>query len=119
MASQHGFSEVAKLLIEKGAKVNAKTNIEAKPLHLSVAFNNKDITEKLLQNGAIMEETDNSGSTPFQIALINERREMVKFLIDKGAQVQSKVKAIDGLTSPLHITILYEWKDIAELHSGL
>ena len=115
LASQHGFSEVAKLLIEKGAKVNAKTNIEATPLHLSVAFNNKDITEMLLQNGAIMEETDNSGSTPFQIALINERREMVKFLIDKGAQVQSKVKAIDGLTSPLHITILYEWKDIAEL----
>ena len=115
LASQYGFSEVVKLLIEKGANVNAKTNIEATPLHLSVAFNNKEITEMLLDNGAEMEEKDDSSSTPFQIALINERRDMAKLLISKGAKVHFKVKALEGQMSPLNVTLLHGWKDIAEL----
>ncbi len=52
-AAQHNLPEVAKLLLEKGARVNAENKSKATPLDFAIAENGKEAADVLRQHGGI------------------------------------------------------------------
>lgn len=76
--------EIIEYLIEKGADVEIQNEDGVTPLHLA-AFTKTALI--LLEHGADINQKDNRGNTPLHAAVIagEEHREMIKFLIDNGA----------------------------------
>ena len=65
--------EIAKMLIEHGADVNAKTAEDWTPLHVSCVFGFVDITKFLIENGAIVDAKGMENVTPLGIAAYSGR----------------------------------------------
>jgi ankyrin repeat protein len=91
------IKEVAELLINAGADVNARGNPklmgEARtPLHWATATISKgtDIVRLLLDRGANVNLTAEIGMTPLHWAVRNENLEAVRLLVDKGADFNLK-----------------------------
>jgi ankyrin repeat protein len=59
-----GHEAVARLLLEKGANVNARSNIKATPLYWAAQANQKKMVEFLVSRGADVTLTDEKGDTP-------------------------------------------------------
>jgi ankyrin repeat protein len=95
-ATEKGRHEIVRLLLSKGAKIEAIDDDGNTALHLT---RSKDIAMALIDCGADIEARNKNGCTP----LLTERRphEIVRLLLSKGA----KTEAIDddGNTS-LHLT---------------
>lgn len=91
--------EIAKLLIEHGADVNARDNTEHTALiHAARGvgiddyyLNNCQIMKLLIDNGADVNAKTNFDSTALHYAVIGGNSiENIKFLIDNGADVNAK-----------------------------
>lgn len=57
-------SDEARRLIEAGADVNARDNLHNTPLHISVQFENAEITQLLIEAGADINALNGSYQTP-------------------------------------------------------
>jgi ankyrin repeat protein len=88
LAVRYGQKEVAELLIEKGADVNAKNNYGETPL--AYALNNKEIADLLIAKGADVNAKGDFGGTPLHEAAGSGHKETAKLLIEKGADVNAK-----------------------------
>jgi len=53
LAASSGHEEITKILLEAGASVNARTNVQNTPLHM--CFNKPQIVKLLLEAGAVVE----------------------------------------------------------------
>ena len=77
---------VARLLLEHGADVNAPTPdsvmFGATPLHLTMEFNRAEVVRVLLEHGANVDAEDIGGRTPFQIASVKGYGEIMKLLLE-------------------------------------
>jgi hypothetical protein len=73
-------AQVAELLIEKGAYVNAQNNRGWTPLHIAAYWNRKDIAKLLLENGANPTVGDSSGKTPKDAAIEAGNEEIAKLI---------------------------------------
>lgn len=99
--------EIIKLLLSKGANVNARTNYGESPLHLAVQRNSfneqfavqRDIAELLIINGVDVNARDNGGETALHIAA-RTSSEMIDFLLLHNADIC--VEDNRGIT-PLHL----------------
>ena len=93
----------AKLLVAKGANVNAKDKesrtpiflwVEDRtPLNLACYYGNIDLAEFLIEKGADVNTKDNMGRTLLSWACYYENINLAKFLIEKGADVNATNKA--------------------------
>ena len=102
--------EIIKLLIAKGANVNAKDKDGRISLHMA---SNKEITGLLIAAGADVNAKNDNGRTPLHNAAgIKYFKEVVEVLIANGADVNAKKD--DGYT-PLHLSAHVDTKEIAEL----
>ena len=101
MAASQGHKEIAELLIDKSANVNAKSSFGSTPLHGAVGGPNpnwkgsKDIVELLIVNGADVNAKEKSnGWTPLHNSVIGRReygkKEIVEKLIANGANVNAE-----------------------------
>jgi ankyrin len=98
-AAAVGNYDVAWLLIENNADVNAKDAVGRIPLHEAAMWGDKDVTLLLLKNGANVNALDNSGKTPIIIAAARNNIEVVKVLLDYNADIN----IADNLdATPLH-----------------
>lgn len=80
--------DIAKLLIEKGADVNAINIYGWHPLLHAVNDSNFALTELLLQNGAdIKHENPETGSSCIHYAIGNDDLKIVKLLLKYGANI--------------------------------
>ena len=97
-ADKNGFSllhaavkanqiEIALLLLERGAEVDAKTNGGTTPLHVAVDFNNVEMISILAKHGANIDAQSKLGRTPLFVAVIKDQPSVAKMLIDLGANL--------------------------------
>jgi hypothetical protein len=81
----HLLPNVARLLLEHGADVDALTDDGLTPLHMAVESGRVEVARVLLEHGANVGAEDNEGKTPFQIASAGGNDEIMKLLSEHGA----------------------------------
>jgi ankyrin repeat protein len=85
--------EVAEVLIERGAEINARSNMGKTPLYNAVASGNEPFVKLLLNNGADVNIPSKSGRMPIDVAYerhrITNKTSIIKDLIEHGADPSS------------------------------
>lgn len=103
-AAENGPLELVKLLVSKGAKVNAVDKEFSMPLAKAVQADNLEIAKFLLEQGA--DKTINHSDTEFQTAIFKaSSAKMAQLLIANGANVSESDKK--GLSVLLHAVANY------------
>ncbi|KAK5991264.1 Ankyrin repeat domain-containing protein 50 [Cladobotryum mycophilum] len=92
VASYYGHHSVTKLLVEKGADVEAKDSEYGKtPLSWAAENGYEAVVKLLIENGADVESKDSKYSqTPLSWAARRGHEAIIKLLIEKGADVEAK-----------------------------
>jgi len=96
-ASLRGNSDVAELLLAKGADINAKDDHGFTALMWAVVGGHFHAVKLLLDKGADINAKNNNGQTALMHAALGGEVDAVKLLLDKGADINAKDK--DGDTS--------------------
>lgn len=92
LASFFGHRELATLLLERGADVNARSRstrfaMENTPLHAAAANRQTAVAELLLERGADVNARDGSGFTPLGLAANSRNDLLILMLLERGASV--------------------------------
>src|SRR5258706_2220125 len=92
LAAFFGQSESARLLLNKGAAVNARSTnaMQNMPLHAAAAGRHGDIAKLLLDHGASANARQHGGWTPLHAAAQNGDLEMARALLASGADVGAR-----------------------------
>ena len=98
-----GHLEAVRTLINKDAKVEAKTQRGLTPLHLAARSGHLEVVKLLMDEGSDVNIKDNFNRTPLLWAAQQGRLEVVRHLVRNGAGVGIKDKY--GCT-PLHRQVL-------------
>jgi uncharacterized protein len=91
LAAFFGHREVARLLLERGAEVNARSRNttfgrENTPLHAAAANRRTEVARLLIEAGADVNARDRSGLTPLALAAGTHNDLLMLDLLDKGAR---------------------------------
>ncbi|XP_067663402.1 uncharacterized protein [Haliotis asinina] len=76
-----------KLILGKGAEVNATTELGETALHLAVCKNEVEVVKHLLEHGADVNAKTKLGKTPIHDAVYYKKTDAAKLLLEKGADV--------------------------------
>ena len=79
------FPDVARLLLEHGADLNARTNDGRTPSYIAAACGMAEVVRVLLEHGANVGVENNKGMTPYQAASVMRDNEIMKLLSEHGA----------------------------------
>ena len=103
------LADVARLLVEHSANLNAQTNSGSTPLHMAAKWGQVEVVRVLLEHGANVGVEDKQGATPLHAGsdgpgerrrVTNyEKPEVVRMLLNHGADVGAKD---NKGRSPLH-----------------
>ena len=87
-AAYFSQGDAARALLDRGADVGAvsKNDMEVQPLHSAVAAQARQVVAALLLAGADVNARQKGGFTPLMGAEQHEDEEMVRLLMDHGAQ---------------------------------
>ena len=82
-----GHAEIARMLVEARADVNAssRNSIQVTPLHAAIAAGDVAMLDLLLAHGAAADPEEFLGATPLHSAAAHGSREMVERLLKAGA----------------------------------
>ncbi len=89
IAAENGNAEIAKVLINAGANVNARGYGGITPLMIASGLGTTGVMEVLLQSGADISVKDETGSHALGMAAEKGQSEAVKMLIAHGAVVDA------------------------------
>lgn len=87
-ASHRGYTNMATLLINRGADIEAKGEVGRTPLHLAARGGRIAVVKLLLNAGADTEAKDNLCWTPLHLAARKGHADVVKLLLDAGASLE-------------------------------
>jgi len=92
-AAANGHKAVVKLLLERGAEIEAKdSNYGRTALSWAAEKGHEVVVKLLLENCAALETKSNSGWMPLLYAVYYSREAVVKLLLEKGAEIEAKDK---------------------------
>jgi len=94
------LDETSKLLISRGADVNARNNEGNTPLYVAVHQELMAMTVLLVEKGADVNARNDHGYSPLRQACCWGNLDAIRFLLSKGAEVNAKDNKGD---TPLHI----------------
>jgi ankyrin repeat protein len=92
IASRYRDTEVVRMLLEKGADVNAKTDTDTTALFNAILYRRTEVVRILLENGADVHVKTMYGSTTLDMAIWYGDIEIVSMLLENGADVNAKGK---------------------------
>jgi ankyrin repeat protein len=108
--------DVARLLLEHGADVNAQVSGSDSsgrtPLHVAVESNRAEVVRVLLEHGANVDAEDSQGRTPLHAAVGFNRAEVVRVLLEHGANVDAEDS--QGRT-PLHAAVEFDTAEVVRV----
>ena len=90
VVAEGGKEELAKILLDAGAEVNAENKRKKTPLHKACNSGADNVINLLLNNGANIEAKDDGGQTPLTYAAMRNNPSAVKLLLDNGANIEAK-----------------------------
>jgi serine/threonine-protein phosphatase 6 regulatory ankyrin repeat subunit B len=112
VAISEGKTDIAKLLIDRGADITLQNANGQTPFYVACLYGHIRIVELLIENKVDM-TPDKGGKTPFFVACLHGHIEIVKLLIDKEAD-NIKTADNEGKT-PLYVACANRQVDIARL----
>jgi ankyrin repeat protein len=112
LAAEYGHKDVAELLLDNKANVEAKAYGGWTPLLNAVFGGHKDLVELLVANKADVNVKEDAGRTPLHVAAENGYTEIAAFLLASKADVQAKNRKGD---TPLHLAAALGHKDMVAL----
>ena len=93
-AAERGHLELTRFLVEKGADVNRKAKKNWPPLYAATTSNSLEVAKFLIEHGAQVNiKTDTGSHSPLLIAAYNNNPEMVRLLLNAGADVSSRLSS--------------------------
>ena len=93
-ASVNGFYPITKLLLRKGANVKHRDRYGSTALNYAASSGHVKIAKLLIENGACIDHL--VPLTPLMEACYNGHREMVRILLQKGANLYTKSSTVGG-----------------------
>ena len=107
------FSKTCEFLISKGSDVKAGDVNGCTALHLAVEAGSLKTVKILLDFllPSTLEQKDLGNNTPLHVACMHNRRDILKFLLDKGADVTAKN---DRNMTCLDVAIEWEAGEVAK-----
>jgi ankyrin repeat protein len=128
-ASRFNHFQVAQALIKAGANVQAGDHDGVQPIHGASIFNNGDSSKVfglLLKHGANIHVRAQEGGTPLQYALSRGTIDAVRFLLQNGADPDSRhitgtpalFQAVDASRHTIVDLLLENGADIGVVHRG-
>ncbi|KAN0134304.1 Ankyrin repeat-containing domain protein [Lactarius tabidus] len=111
LASLHDHFNVMQLLIQRGADITLRDNLNSTPLHLAALRGGTDSVKLLIEHGADVNAQNKENSTPLHLALHMDnsdavmglwvaRARTVEILIQHGADVHARD---ENNSTPLHL----------------
>jgi ankyrin repeat protein len=94
LASFFGKTEAARLLLNKGAIVNARSTnqMENMPLHAAAAGRHLEVSKLLIDHGAPVNARQHGGWSPLHAAAQNGDLDLAKALVAAGADVNARAE---------------------------
>jgi ankyrin repeat protein len=89
-ASERGFLDIVKFLLEEGAAPNYQNRLGFSALHAACSNNQLKVVQLLIEKGADVNIKDNASRTPLYFAVENNSMEIAKNLVSKGAKLNMK-----------------------------
>ena len=84
-----GNIAIVQCLIEKGANIEAKNEIQRTPLHFACSKGHLPIVQYLIEKGANIEAKDKCNQrTPLHFACSKGHLPIVQYLIEEGANIE-------------------------------
>ena len=102
-SAQSGSYELVKFFVEKGADIYEKTKADENCLHIAARNGHLNLCQTLIDDhGFDKNIADNNGWTALLNSAQSGSYELVKFFVEKGADIQEKTKAGE-IADCLHI----------------
>jgi ankyrin repeat protein len=114
-AADSGYPSAARLLLDRGADVNAKCSCPGildggwTPLMLAIKVRSHEVVETLLDRRADVNQRNNRGETALILAAYDGDMRVFQRLLDTGADVH--VKTNDGRTALMGVAAGTTWPD--------
>lgn len=84
--------DIVKYLIEQGANVNSKNQVDESPLYIAARYNRPDLVRLLVENGANVNDPDRYGNTPLTLSPTRE----ISNLMNPYDQNANLIKAVQA-----------------------
>lgn len=114
---KHGYLEIVKLLLEKGAKVDVKNNFGNTALLIAAGNGQSEVVKALLDKGASVDLGNNEDVTPLLMASQNGDIDVVTLLLSKGADPNKAMSTKGGQKAwtPISIAEANHFTNVVEL----
>lgn len=112
IAAGRNCTKVMRILLDHGARVNARDVMAATPLHEAASHGSLDAAALLLKSGAAIDAKQADGQTPLFWTAVGGNVKVTRLLLDKGAEINAR--DYSELT-PLTYAVALGKKDIANL----